>query len=139
MATKTRRAPTEEQKQAAAERRARIKEIAAKVSNMTPAQREAMAMRFGGIVTVEGRRLSPFNSCLLLNQAETVSMVGGFQQWRKAGRVVRKGSRGLAIWIPTGGSSSEDDESEGDEQQRFMLGTVFDVSQTDELAAETEG
>lgn len=133
--SKTRKQPTEAQKQAAQERRDQIKKIAKTVSAMTPAQREAMANRFGGIVNNEGRRLSIFNSCLLLQQREGVSMVGGFQQWRTAGRMVRKGEKGLAIWIPTGKSEQpDDDEMSSSDRMRFMLATVFDISQTEEIS-----
>ena len=96
---------------------------------MTPAERERLAMSLGGITTIEGRRLSIFNSCLVLSQ-RPATIVGGFQQWRRAGRIVHKGEHGIAIWIPTGTEAEPDHE---DERQRFILGTVFDITQTDEI------
>src|SRR5262245_53593411 len=112
------------------------------------------AMVSSVIRTIEGRELSIFNQCLLVNQLGTASIVGGFQQWKRAGRSVVKGERGLAIWIPTGRRAAGADESaaepaSGDvfslvdgepadgpgEGQRgavrgFVIGTVFDISQT---------
>lgn len=134
MGTATRRKPTAEQTAAAAERRERIRKLAKSVSAMSQQEREAMIARFGAIVTIEGRRLSPFNSCLVIRQREGVSVVGGFQQWKRAGRKVRKGEHGVAIWIPTG-RETEPDEDDDDQRQRFVLGTVFDVTQTDAAAS----
>src|SRR4029453_14698039 len=100
-------------------------------------------MRCGAVVTCEGRALSPFNTCLVLNQLPTASMVGGFRQWKDKGRCVKKGEHGLAIWIPTGkGEKGEENapppEGEGidDAPKRagFIMGTVFDVIQTEPSA-----
>jgi hypothetical protein len=135
-----RRTPTPEQKQKAAERREQFKALAAQVAEMSEDERGALVMKVGAIVTCEGRALSPFNSCLLLTQLPTASMVGGFRQWKDKGRSVRKGEHGLAIWIPTGkGEKGEENapppEGEGidDAPKRagFIMGTVFDVSQTE--------
>src|SRR5262249_40225858 len=96
-----RREPTAEQKAKAAERRERFQALARMVSAVPADARAALAMR-AGIRTIEGRELSIFNQCLLVNQLATASIVGGFQQWKRAGRSVVKGARGLAIWVPTG-------------------------------------
>lgn len=135
-----RKQPTEEQKAKAAERRERFRELAKLVAGLAPEQREALAMR-AGIVTIEGRSLSPFNQCLLVNQFAGVSVVGGFQQWKRAGRSVKKGARGLSLWIPTGRADKGADLDAGGEVSAdgegkskggaFIMGTVFDVSQTE--------
>ena len=78
---KTRRQPTEARRAAAAERRERFKELAARVAAMSEDERSALVMRLGAIVTCEGHALSAFNSCLVLTQFPTASMVGGFHQW----------------------------------------------------------
>lgn len=145
MATKAkRREPTEEQKARAAERRDRFKAIAQAVAAMSDAERLALVSKLGAIVNCEGRPLSMFNACLLVTQFPTVSMVGGFQQWKRAGRCVRKGERGLSLWIPKhkggdaeggpadashGGEPISDSKEDG--RTRFLMGTVFDVSQTE--------
>ena len=96
-----RRQPTAEQRAKAAERRERFAALAGQVARMTDDERAALVARVGAIVTCEGRALSAFNSCLVLTQLPTASMVGGFWQWKDKGRSVRKGAQGLMIWIPT--------------------------------------
>ena len=134
------RQPTPEQKQKAAERRERFRALAAQVAEMSEDERTALVMKVGAIVTCEGRALSAFNSCLVLSQLPTASMVGGFWQWKDKGRAVKKGAQGLMIWIPTHkGEKGEDttptpDAGEGEEKGKrsgFVMGTVFDVSQTE--------
>lgn len=134
---------TEEQKAAALARRDALKKIACMVSEMTPDQRRAMVHKFGAIVNCEGRALSEYNSIFVLSQAQNASMLGGFRQWRKVGRKVRKGAKALAIWIPTG-SSEENTEAAADltvadvgqdvksatMRPRFRLVWVFDILQT---------
>ena len=67
---------------------------------------------------------------------EAPSIVGGFQQWRKQGRMVRKGEHGYMIWIPT--HRKEEGAPEDDEGElNFIIGYVFDVTQT-EVAAMAE-
>lgn len=137
-----RRQPTEAQKEAAALRREKFKEIAQKVSQMSEDERFALVARFGAIVTCEGRALSTHNSCLILTQCPTASMVGGFRQWMDKGRVVRKGEKGLMLWCPAGkgkqGEEAAQETTEGGEGEqkaraRFIMGTVFDVSQTEPM------
>jgi hypothetical protein len=137
---KTRRQPTDAQRAAAAERRERFKALAARVAAMSEDERSALVMKLGAIVTCEGHALSAFNSCLVLTQFPGSSMVGGFHQWRAKGRKVRKGEHGLMIWIPTGRKDGTNEaatiaEGDGDEESvkrtGFIMGTVFDVSQTE--------
>jgi hypothetical protein len=149
-----RRQPTAEQKQKAAERRERFQALAKMVSAMPADARAALARR-AGIRTIEGRELSAFNQCLVVNQLATASILGGFAQWKRAGRSVVKGARGLAIWVPTGrrvagagegraepaagdvfslvdGPDSAAGAGEGERSavRGFVIGTVFDISQT---------
>lgn len=126
---------TAEQKAAAEARRAKFRAIAKQIADMTDAQRAELSARCPVIVTVEGRALSGKNSLLVAFQCPTATMVGGFRQWIKAGRCVRKGQRGLMIWVPTGGkkedgASGEKAPQTDAEETRFVMGTVFDVSQT---------
>jgi hypothetical protein len=131
-----RRQPTDEQKQRAAERRERFTALARQVAALTDDERAALVAKVGAIVTVEGRALSALNSCLVLTQLPTASMVGGFQQWKAHGRSVKKGAHGLMIWIPTRGKDDADkptqEEAEGvAKRSGFVMGTVFDISQTE--------
>ena len=123
---------TEEQKAAAAERRDKFYGLAKSIAAMTDEQRSAMAAKMPVVVTVEGHPLSGHNTLLIAAQGgENVTMVGGFHQWIKAGRCVCKGEHGYMIWIP-----KRDKAAEGEEEGElgFITGTVFDVSQTAEVA-----
>jgi hypothetical protein len=138
---KTRRKElTPEQKAAAAERRARFTELAKRIAALSDDERSAIVAKCGAVVTIEGRALSIHNSCMVLSQLPTASVVGGFQQWRDHGRKVRKGATGIAIWIPAKGTKADaeptaaDVSAEGadkDGRPRFFSGYVFDVSATE--------
>lgn len=132
---KKRKEATPEQKAAAEARRAKFRGFAEKLAAMTDEQRAELSAQAGVVVTIEGRALSVKNAMLLVMQCPSVTMVGGFRQWINAGRCVRKGEKGLMIWVPTskkeGGESGEAaPKDEGEERTRFVMGTVFDVSQT---------
>lgn len=141
-----RRHPTAEQKAKAAERRARFTELANQVAALSDDERAALVARVGAVVTCEGRALSVHNSCLVLAQLPTASMVGGFRQWQAHGRSVRKGERGLMIWVPTGrkdaakpaapdAQPANECQTEGDSKRAgFVMGTVFDITQTEPTA-----
>ena len=128
--------PTAEQKARAAERRAAFRALCAQVAQMDEAQRGAIAAKYG-IVTVEGRALSVHNQVLVAQQHENPSIVGGFHQWLQAGRCVRKGEHGLCIWVPTARSTGRENgagqqvDGDGDSKPGFIMGTVFDISQTE--------
>ena len=112
------------------ERRARLREIASQVAKMSDEQRAALAARVS-ITTIEGRSLSMHNQCLLAYQIPSATIVGGFKQWIKAGRAVMKGQHGSVIWVPIGRKDKETGEIQ--ERTGFVLGNVFDVSQTQEI------
>src|SRR5262245_60562438 len=105
-----RREATPEQKAKAEERSARFRELAETIAAMSDEARAAMAERMP-IVTIEGRTLSPHNACLIGTQNPDATMVGGFQQWIKAGRCVRKGEHGLMMWAPTAGTLKQDEHT----------------------------
>ena len=128
------RPPTEEQKQKAAERRERMRAIAKQIAAMDEGERFALAMRCP-VVNIEGHSLSTFNQCMIGHQIPAATIVGGFRQWLKAGRAVRKGEHGAAIWVPISKGGEEMDPAKPT-GVRFVLGTVFDVSQTDEVCSD---
>ena len=140
-----RKQPTAEQREKARERRQKMRSLAAEISKMSLGERMELAKRVP-VVTIEGRTLSPFNCCFVVHQNSSATVVGGFRQWKAAGRCVRKGEHGMALWIPTGTGKSDQDDAQSiasdSEGVRFVLGTVFDVSQTQESNAavvESEG
>jgi antirestriction protein ArdC len=112
-----------------------MRKIAKQISDMPTEERIALSQRLP-VATIEGRTLSVFNACMLACQNPSATIVGGFRQWLKVGRAVRKGEHGAAIWVPLKPRNSVEDgdatQGDGDET-RFILGTVFDVSQTDEV------
>jgi hypothetical protein len=133
---RTRRPLTDEQKARAEARRAQFRALAEKVSRMTDDERAAMAERMAGAMTIEGHPLSLHNRCLIACQYPTATLVGGFRQWQQHGRVVRKGEHGLMIWAPVRDGrapapATTPDVGELDrEKPRYIMVTVFDVSQT---------
>ena len=131
-----RRQPTEAQKIAAAERRQRFRMLVKQVASMPEADRLALvADRL--IPTCEGETLSPHNTLLVMHQCPTVSMVCGFRQWLKVGRHVRKDEHGYMIWVPRFPSKAAPDQTDDTADEiRFLMGTVFDVAQTDATESE---
>ena len=65
------------------------------------------------------------------------SVVGGFSQWRQAGRRVKKGEHGMGIWIPVGKPKDEKEPEPSGEKEKdrihFVLGTVFSIEQTEPI------
>ena len=134
---------TEEQQAARDQRRAGFRELAKKISKLNPEERAKLAAKMPALVTVAGHPLSAFNCCLVAYQFPNATIVGGFRQWIKAGRVVRKGQHGFSIYVPTGkkGDDTEPSEAETAEsagRPKFIAGTLFDVSQTDPLPDKSE-
>lgn len=136
------REPTAEQKTKAAERKARFRTLVKQVAAMNDQERAQLTNRVGAVLTCQGHALSLTNTMLLILQCPGVSMVGGFRQWLKQSRCVKKGEHGSMIWIPIGSKAKEgaDGQSEPttDEVDRahFIIGTVFDIGQTTEIQKE---
>ncbi len=115
------------------ERKERIKELRKKLSSLTEQDRQALAAR-GLIATVEGHILSLHNTLLVYLQCNghTPTGVGGYQQWKRAGKQVKRGEHGYMIWFPVG----QKDEETGDilGAETFYTATVFDISQTETIS-----
>jgi hypothetical protein len=145
MATRTKKTPTPEQKAKAEARRESFKALVAEVAQWPEEKRTELMLSVGAVVNCEGRPLSMVNTLLLASQCPAVSMVGGFAQWLAMGRSVKKGEHGLALWIPAGKKKAdasepemvEEDGDEKNERQRFLMGTVFDISQTTAIESGT--
>lgn len=69
---------------------------------------------------------SPTNALMILLQKPSATQCAGFHAWRKAGRSVRKGAKGLAILVPLG-------KFDDDDKPIFSWRYVFDISDTEEL------
>jgi len=82
-----------------------------------------------------------FGNCMLIAiQKPDASLVAGFHHWRKTGRWVKKGERGITILAPMISRCKGDDDAaeskvEGENRPRALWGFravhVFDISQTD--------
>jgi antirestriction protein ArdC len=72
------------------------------------------------------------NVCLIARQCPDATRVAGFHAWRKLGRFVRKGEKGIAILAPIVGRKEVETE-DGDSKRvvGFRAAYVFDVAQTD--------
>ncbi len=72
------------------------------------------------------------NTILIWSQRPDATHVAGYQAWRRLGRQVRKGERGLRILAPMTAKVTDDDTGE---QRRIIRGfrsvAVFDITQTD--------
>jgi antirestriction protein ArdC len=70
------------------------------------------------------------NTMLIYTQRPDASRVAGFRTWLTAGRAVRKGEKGIKIFVPHIRKPKDDDEN-AEPFVTFGIGHVFDVSQTD--------
>ena len=118
------------------ERMIAAKRLISHVSKMTDAEREQFSATAGVTLTCEGRTLGMFNSIFLSMQSGTYpTVIGGFRQWQRQGRQVPKGCHALGyIYVPMV-RHSEDDEDHVQDEVRFRLVPVWDISQTEEKAA----
>ncbi len=93
------------------------------------------------------------NALLIALQKPDATLVAGFRKWKKMGRHVRKGEKGMAILVPIFPGSTrkqkqrevvvvehdqpikltelDDEVSHFDRPVTFRVGHVFDISQTD--------
>ncbi|MDP3147729.1 MAG: ArdC-like ssDNA-binding domain-containing protein [Ignavibacteria bacterium] len=123
---------TEQQKLEYREKKkSRIQTIRKTLSEMTEEQRTQLIEKFGIVTTIEGHPLTAHNTCFLYAQTEKpVTIIGGFQQWLKAGRIVKKGEKSLLIFVPSQ-KSNEGNEAAGDDDVFFFTANVFDITQTE--------
>jgi antirestriction protein ArdC len=86
-------------------------------------------------------RYSFSNALLIRAQRPDATRVAGFKAWLDLGRCVRKGEKGIMIYVPLPRRRTVTDE-DGEEtvQTRigFGVGYVFDVAQTDPLQGQPE-
>ena len=99
------------------------------VSNLSAADKEKLA-ETNPITTCEGHAISPYNHCFLAMQTDKpLTVIGGFRQWQRAGRMVSKGNKAAGyIYVPMKGKTDDPDK-----KLRFRMVPVFDISQTEEI------
>ncbi|QBJ22777.1 hypothetical protein KocCE7_12820 (plasmid) [Kocuria marina subsp. indica] len=129
----------QQRKEAAAAKRAEVQAKAAEAVQRietdpdTAARFEALADRLPAY--------SLKNLQLIFAQFPEASMCAGFNKWREEGRTVRKGERGIKIFAPTQRTKKDEkgapiiDRATGEPEKEagWVMVTVFDISQTDEL------
>lgn len=129
------RQATPEQIAKAKERRAKTRALAKSIAGMSREDQAALVHDWP--TTIEGHRVSLKNAMLIALQGGA-TVIGGLQQWRKAGRKVRKGGHSVQIFVPLGIRKLDPDgEPDGESPQGYGIANVFDVSQTEDLNAAT--
>ena len=116
----------------------RARQLLRTISAMSDADRQTMADRMPQVMNPKGHFLTINNTLLLCQQAQRtdLTVVAGFKQWIKAGRVVRKGQKALGlIAVPIQIRQRDQNGDKTDTTKlRFRFVPVFDVSQTEELS-----
>lgn len=120
---------TDEQKAKSAERRDSLTKLAKSVRAIDGAKLEIEANKLGLLPSVAGHLLSPFNTIFVNRQRPTATKVGGFQQWKKEGRKVKKGCKAIAIWLPF----KKENKQTKEEETGFRLVNVFDIADTEAI------
>jgi len=111
------------------EKQERIRAFAAQWAQMSADEQTAAIG--DAVFTVAGHALSGLNTAIALLQYPGVTVVGGYRQWQAAGRQVKKGEKSLGIFAPRSVKGDNDEEL----NVRFTMVNVFDISQTEEVAA----
>ncbi|MBU0472919.1 MAG: hypothetical protein KKF62_02015 [Bacteroidetes bacterium] len=115
----------------------KIQAIYQSVKDLTLEQKDFLSKNLI-VKNPEGHFLSCHNCIMLERQAAmynpniSFSVVGGFQQWQKHNRQVKKGESGFYIAIPS--KKENEQNSENNEEVFFFFKAVFDISQTEEIS-----
>lgn len=126
-----RRALSDSEREARAARMELLAQAAALIDSGEPSRIETAAAILSGY----SRR----NVCLILAQCEERGRefpqgVAGFHEWRKSGRIVRKGAKGYAIYAPI---IRKDKDTGAENKAGYTIRYVFDVADTDPLTADS--
>lgn len=113
-------------KKSAADRQAQIISLKEAASLVTENEVAAFLAR-------TAKKYSALNVQMILSQDNNASVVAGFNAWKEAGRVVRKGEKGIAIFAPLVKKDAIDDKND---VFGFRVVYVFDIKQTEEISTE---
>lgn len=114
------------------DKKLKIKQLREYLSTLDETQRQELAGKVGIVSIENGHGFSVTNQVLMAFQNPNVTIVGGFNQFKSANRMIKKGEHGMIIFYP---SAKKNDETGGDDVN-FYCGTVFDISQTTEMGKE---
>ena len=119
---------TPEQKEKMEERKKKRVEMYAAIKNAPEPEKPIT-----GYVSVEGHEYSGRNQMFLAWQGCEFGKLGGFQQWRKLGRRVKKGSKGYDIMMPLKKAHKDEEgrKVENEEDVFFTWAVLFHESQTE--------
>ncbi len=129
---------TPEQREKAEQRKESFRALLKRIAEMTDEQKAQLASKMLTVVNPDGHALSLHNTLLIAAQGGmTATIVGGFRQWLKQGRAVKKGEHGYQILFPREKKNGDQTEPAPDDtdkpEVRFLIGYVFDISQTMEV------
>ena len=107
--------------------------LAFNAKNVEPKKKAGILAALAALQTIEGRVLSEKNKVMLYLQAQTMGFtptkVGGFAQWRKVGRSVKVGAKGMQMCFPME-KTEEKDDGTTTKSVHFSWTTVWDETQT---------
>lgn len=108
-------------------------QIATKVEELRDTEQWKTFLRWAAAF----RSYSFSNVVLIWSQMPEATHVAGFQAWKKLGRQVTKGQRGIRILGGRRFTTTEEDDETGEENTRsgvrFFPCSVFDISQTEPM------
>ncbi len=132
---------TAQQQVARDERRVKFRTLVEQLAAMTDEERAAKIGHLGFIKLSSKEAYSPSNMMLIAFQSTgraTPTILGGFAEWMKQGRAVKKGEHGYMVWVPIGARkqgavvvTKPGEPIEPETDIHFTTGTVFDISQTE--------
>ena len=75
-------------------------------------------------------KYSYHNQIMILSQKPDATMVASFHTWKNLGRFVKRGERGIIIYVPVTAINENEDGEKIEKLLSFKFGSVFDVLQT---------
>jgi len=134
---------TEAQVEARDARRTKFRAMVKQIADMSAVQKAELSRQCGFRKLNGGGEFSLANSMLLALQCPHATILGGFREWLKHGRAVIKGQHGAMVWGPLMHGAKTEVQADGAETKDgekvgFIPGTVFDISQTQEIIANAE-
>jgi len=129
--------PAQEKKRA--EKKEKIRALAQQLKAMPDHDRERLASQVQIRKATDGSFYSVKNQCLIAFQKRDATLCASFDDWKKEGRTVRKGERGLIVFVPTFiKEKAKETDEERESLRGFITGYVFDITQTEAIEKENE-
>lgn len=125
-------APTQESRQDWATRRKQERDAVYAMVDTTTERMAASGEVFQDYLDVQSRfdRYSVRNAILITAQNKDATMLASFDDWKADNISIQKGAKGISIMVP-----DEYRRRDGSPATGFIVGKVFDISQTTAVAA----